>query len=145
MCVILPKHQVKQIHFHVALMDMNICDAINYTTTHTNAFLAGNPVPSSRILYNHKAIKLACAWGTEIIFGILTGTWDAGLVNGNEVVWKISLLVSWQFAVQTGWTSSSHSPEAFQRKLHVPRGTALYPRGSTLQGLSAGLWEDCPQ
>lgn len=80
MCVILPKHQVKKIHFHVALMDMNICDAVNYITTHTNAFLAGNPIPSSRILYNHKAIKLGVRGALKSFFAYLLGPGMLGLL-----------------------------------------------------------------
>lgn len=118
--------------------------------TNTNAFLVGNTVPSFCILCNHKAIRLACAWGTEIIFGVLTGTRDAGLVNGNEAVWKISLLVSWQLQCRLAGPLPVSLQRPFQRKLRVPRRTVLYPRGSTLLGLSAGLWEDglrttCPQ
>ena len=67
-----------------------------------NASLESN-VSSFHIWGNHTAIKLACAWGTEIMSGRLTGTRDAGFINGDEVFGKAGLLESGQLQQRQAW------------------------------------------
>lgn len=88
------------------------------------------------------AIKRPRAWGTEIMFGMFTGTQDARLVNGNEAVGKTVSPVSWQ--LQHRLAGSLPVSKGLTEETTCPSGDSAEtspPRGSILLILTTGLWE----
>lgn len=88
------------------------------------------------------AIKRPHAWGTEITFGMFTGTQDARLVNGNEVVGKTGSPGSRQ--LQHRFAGSLPVSKGLTEETTCPSGDSAAtspPRGSILLILTTGLWE----